>query len=304
MHKWMNDKIAKVFVSRVAFIRNLLICPIAVMTISMPIWGQRNVTPNIPTNAPYIPSLTFNVTSVRECPPGDHGQRFVNPPHSSRLDGSGLWVVQLIGWAYGVDWRSQIFGSPDWAQSTRFNIQATSDSLADDILAKLSDDQSKLEKQHMLQALLADRFRLKAHMETKQLPVFALMIAKHGPRLKREGPMPSNSGKANEPRYPRIGTRGDPQGIAIVAHGASMADFIELLQFYLRKTVFDETGLTGNYDFTLQFHGTLSDMGDNEDSKWPPVETAIQEQLGLQLKETKGPVKVLVIDRLDKPSEN
>lgn len=75
------------------------------------------------------------------------------------------------------------------------------------------------------------------------------------------------------------------------------------LQFYLGKRVVDLTGLTGTYNFTLQFHGTLSDMQTDNGSAWPPIETAIQ-QLGLELRDTKVPLQVVVIDHIEQPSPN
>ena len=291
--------------SKVAFRRNLLTWLIAAMTILTPAEGQQNGTPNrSPNVVAYMPTLTFDVTSVRECPPGDNGQRYANPAHSSRMDGSGLWVAQLIGWAYGMDWRSQVLGGPDWVQSTRFNVQATSDGAADDKLVKLTDDQAKLEKQHMLQVLLSDRFKLKVHMETKQMPAFVLAIARHGQKLHTAASADSNPVNINGSRHPPIGSNADPRGIAIVGRNASITDLVSILQFQTRMNVIDQTGLTENYDFTLQFHGTLSEMNDDNGTKWPPVETAIQEQLGLQLKETKAPISVIVIDHIEKPSEN
>jgi uncharacterized protein (TIGR03435 family) len=160
-------------------------------------------------------------------------------------------------------------------------------------LAKLTDDQAKLEKQHMLQMLLADRFKLKVHTEAKRTQVFVLTIAKAGRKLQ------------NADSFGNIGSRGDTRGIEIIGHGVSVADFIKFLQYYLHTIVIDKTALTGIYNFDLQFHGMYSDMENNDDgSKWPPVETAIKEQLGLELSETIGSMNVIVIDHIEKPSEN
>ena len=76
------------------------------------------------------------------------------------------------------------------------------------------------------------------------------------------------------------------------------------LQFYLGKRVIDQTGVSGTCNFRLQFHGTLSDMQEEDDSMWPPVETAVREQLGLDLKDTKAPLQFLVIDQIEMPSPN
>lgn len=83
-----------------------------------------------------------------------------------------------------------------------------------------------------------------------------------------------------------------------------MADLREMLQFYLRKTVIDQSGMTGTFNFKLQFHGSLSDMGTDDETTWPPVETAIQEQLGLRLTNTKAPISVVLIDHIQMPSPN
>jgi uncharacterized protein (TIGR03435 family) len=230
------------------------------------------------------------------------------------IAGSCDWVVQLIGWAYGVDFRVQVVGGPDWVQmarsnEVRFDVQATSDSATDDKLAKLSDDQARLEKQHMIQALLADRFGLKVHMETRPEPAFALTVAKHGPKLQKGEPPPPRPEHLDGPWPAAIGSHRDPRGMEIVAHGASiggasMVDLAGWLQFYLGKRVIDKTGITGTYNFTLHFHGTLSDMETNDGSMWLPVETAMQEQLGLQLRDTEVPAQVLVIDHIEMPSPN
>jgi uncharacterized protein (TIGR03435 family) len=211
-----------------------------------------------------------------------------------------VWAAQLIGWAYGVDYRVQVQGGPDWVQvarsnEVRFDVQASSGSATEDKLAKLSDDQAKLEKEHMLRALLEDRFGLKAHVETKQAPAFALTIAKHGPKLGKADPNGPSAG---------IDSDRDTRGIALVAHGATTAELANMLQFYLRKRVIDQTAITGTFNFGLQFHGSLSDMETDDGSMWPPLETAIQEQLGLQLKDAKAPIQVVVIDHIEMPSPN
>lgn len=157
-----------------------------------------------PQSASYAPTLKFDVTSIRRCSPGLSRNSFQSPLHSGSLAANGVWVAQLIGAAYGVDYRSQIFGGPDWVQAVRsndirFNVQAKSDSTTDDRLAKLSDDLAKLEKEHMLQALLEDRFGLKAHFETREAPAYALTISKGGTKLERANPIGPNAGIESDP---------------------------------------------------------------------------------------------------------
>jgi uncharacterized protein (TIGR03435 family) len=264
--------------------------------------------------AQYDATLTYEVTSVRQCEPGPQNNGFDSPTHSGRLRGTCVWAQQLIGWAYGVNWRTQVAGGPDWvlgkqSNEVRFDVQATSDSATDDKLAELSNDQASLEKQHMLQALLADRFGLKAHIETREEPAFVLTVAKHGPKLQRgEPPAPRPPGYDGAWPSPIEGRR-DLRGMEFIGHGASIAgaslgNLAGSLQFYFGKRVIDQTGLTGKYNFTLQFHGTLSDMEPDDGSMWPPLETAIREQLGLELKDSKAPLEVVVIDHIQMPSAN
>jgi len=258
---------------------------------------------------PYAPTLTFDVASFRECPPGPQNNGFNNPLHSGRLTGTCDWVVQLIGWAYGVDSHTQVIGGPDWVQfvrsnEVRFDVQATADSATDDKPAKLSDQQAKLEKQHKLQALLADRFGLRAHLETRQEPAFALTVSKYAAKLQKGEPMGPKPEHGSGMWQPPITSHRDPRGIAIVAHGASMGELVKWLQFYLGKRFIDQSGITGTYNFTLQFHGTLSDKGMDEGSMRPPIETAISGQLGLKLRDSKAPTQVLVIDHVERPSPN
>lgn len=275
-------------------------------------FGQGNSSPVSAThptqNVQYVPTLTYDVTSVRECAPGPQSNGFDNPLHTGRLNGICDWAMQLVAWAYGVDWRTQVVGGPDWVRvarsnEVRFDVQATSDDATDDKLAKLSNDQAKLEKQHMLQALLADRFRLKAHMETRQEPAFVLTVAKHGPKLEKGQPPAPRPVNFSGPWPAPVESDRDSRGITIAAHGASMGDLVDDLQFSFHKRLIDRTGLTGTYNFTLQFHGTLSDMEADDGSTWPPLEVAIQ-QLGLRLRDTKAPLEVVVIDHIERPSPN
>src|ERR1700728_3938017 len=156
------------------------------------IHGQTNGLSNPSTassrETSYIPTLTFDVYSIRECKPGPQSNGFNNPLHSGNLTGKCDWASQLIGWAYGLDYRLTVVGGPDWVLATqsnevRFDLEGKSDIATNDKLAKLTDDEAMLEKQHMLQALLADRFKLKVHMETREQPAFALTITKHGYKL-------------------------------------------------------------------------------------------------------------------------
>ena len=228
-----------------------------------------------------------------------------------------ITLQMLIRMAYGVE-DYQISGAPKWLNAETYNVEAKLDGAVADKLRKLTFDQRSVEQQPMLQALLVDRFKLTLHRETKELPVYALVIAKNGPKLQeaRPGDTYPNGMKDLEGHghgdIMRFGT-----GI-LTGQGVPIVFLVRMLsQQQLGHPVLDKTELTGKYDFTLQwtpeenrapmFKGTR-DGGqgpDNPaDSSGPSIFTAIQEQLGLKLEAQKGPAEVLVIDHVERPSEN
>jgi bla regulator protein BlaR1 len=224
---------------------------------------------------------------------------------------SNIVLKALIQQAYGVE-ENQILGAPNWVGSERYDVEAKVSSSDTDALRNLSPDQRNL----MLQPLLAERFQLKVHTETRNLPLFALVVAKGGPKLQEAKPGDT---------YPN-GFKGfDGSAGAGLMHmgpgrltgqGLTISFLARTLSQQLGSTVEDKTGLTGKYDFTLQWTpdrttSPMSSEGGQQgrgatltDSSGPSIFTAIQEQLGLKLESQKGPVEVLVIDHVETPSEN
>jgi uncharacterized protein (TIGR03435 family) len=191
-------------------------------------------------------------------------------------------------------------------------------SVADE-LYKLSPDQRTLERQRMLQAVLADRFKLSLHRESKDLPEYMLVIAKNGSKLQesKAGDIYPNgiTGPDGLPLGPHMMRMGGGQ---LTGQALSMADLVRLLSQRLGRTVLDKTGLTANYDFTLQWtpdesqapmlKGTEggqqgTDSAPSPKSSGPSIFTAIQDQLGLKLEFQKVPMEILVIDHAEMPSE-
>jgi uncharacterized protein (TIGR03435 family) len=250
--------------------------------------------------------MTFDVASVREEKQTDDGPSWaiglINPPHSSQFEARAHSAKVLIMLAYGFG-PFEVSGAPDWVNTNLYEVQAKSDHAADDQLAKLTGDQAKLEKEHMLQALLADRFKLKAHWETKQASLYTLSVAKEGSKL-RESKV-----EAADPAVPNSAppeTRGPAIESHSVAHGREMnvryitvKGIAGLLGAMLQTNVEDKTGLGGRYDFTLHYTYQSTDP-----DAFPPLPTAVREQLGLQLEKGKGAVDVLVIDHIERPTEN
>jgi uncharacterized protein (TIGR03435 family) len=258
-------------------------------------------------NAGYVPTLTFDVASIRESPPADSFTvSFQNAAHSSVIRFTNTTVMDLIVIAYGLRYYN-VAGGPDWARGTRYMIEARSDSSVDEKLAHLSTEDARLEKQHMVQALLAERFQLKTHWITKEGTTYNLVLAKKGPKFSTDLKAPSAEEMArfgNHP-VPPIYQQGDGRlGYKFIAHGCSMKFLADTLAGQMDAPVADQTGLAATYDFTLQYNGTLPGTGSNDPAAWSPLITALPEQLGLRLEPVKGPVEVLLIDHIEKPSAN
>jgi uncharacterized protein (TIGR03435 family) len=254
-----------------------------------------------PAAAPdYTPTLTFDVVSIRQTAGVTGGGLRVavkSPPTSSTFEANNFTAKMLIQLAYGFG--TPISGGPDWLGDVWYNVQAKSDPAVDEQLAKMPLDRERLEKQHMLQVMLTERFHLKYHMEDRESTVFALEPAKGGVKLhpiKLDPDAPPPSATGND-----VQTRGGAQGLEFSVKSASPTAMTALLSSQLEEPVIDRTGLTGYFDFSLQIG---RDWSAGNPQSWPDILTAVQEQLGLKLERTKATIPVLVIDHIDKPSAN
>jgi uncharacterized protein (TIGR03435 family) len=209
--------------------------------------------------------------------------------------GANVPVHSLLLQAYGLH-EGEIIGEPPWARSEVFDIEAKVAGPDVAAFSKLDSDQ----RQAMLQQVLAERFKLATHRETRDLPVYALSVAKGGPKLKES---------AIDPSVPASARRGGGVRMSmgmISANECTIPYFLSMLSRQLGRTIIDQTGLTGNYDFTLRWapdNGVSATDGAQADAL-PSIFTALQEQLGLKLESTKAPASVLVIDHLERPSQN
>lgn len=256
----------------------------------------------------YAPTLTFDVASIREVQPaGDNPSwaiGLVSPPHSCQFQAKAHPVKVLLALAYGFT-PFEISGAPDWINTSLYDVDAKCDHSVDQQFARFTDDQAKLEKEHMLQALLADRFHLKAHWESKQASVYALELAdpKSASKLqpaKVEAVDPSiPNAPPPETPGPDIQNHMDAHGHVMTVRYLTTKGMAGLFGAMIQGTVEDKTGLQGRYDFTLNYTYQSTDP-----DSYPTLTTAIQEQLGLKLERTHGSVDILVIDHIDRPSEN
>jgi len=260
--------------------------------------GMLGVRPSAAQGAEGATKLpVFEVVSVKPLKEA-RGMMHVQFTADGFSTSSPLGIV--IWTAYGVVRGEQISGVPEWAHSDRYAIEAK---VADSEVAgfqKLSMEQ----KNRMVQALLEDRFKLKVHREMKEAPMYALVVAKSGTKLKEA--------TANE-TYPNgmKGPDGKPMGGGhvlwmgtghLIGQGASMDGLVEMLAGDLSRMVVNKTGLTGQYDFTLHF-ATDQDGGTASDDSLPSVFTALEE-IGLRLEPIKDQEEFVVVDHIERPSEN
>jgi uncharacterized protein (TIGR03435 family) len=234
--------------------------------------------------------LTFEVASIKPSKPGGRGGGIKALPGGQEYKAKNVPVKLIISLMYRVP-MGQISGGPGWLDTDFYDIEAK------------ADRSYNLDDLHtMFQNLLADEFKLKFHEETKEGPVYALMVDKSGSKM-----------KVNEsPQDFEIPLRGGKDGVTI---GTRVP--MPYLCYWLGlnpvrndgRPVIDRTGLTGNYDFTLSFAPELPPGFPKENLPpglldRPTIFDALKQQLGLKLEAQKGPVEYYVIDHVEKPAEN
>jgi uncharacterized protein (TIGR03435 family) len=228
---------------------------------------------------------TFEASTVKPAAPSPDGHTHINYPEGGRFSAINITLLALMQWAYDMP-QKQILDGPAWLGSTRFDIQATSDAATEAKLRALPGDENVPTKKRMVQALLAERFALKVHRETRVLPAYDLVVAKGGSLLK----VSHSDGKS-------IGTGSSH----FSGWGLPMDIIAEQLSLIAGRVVVDKTNLPDRYDLKLTW--TPDDAPAQENSA-PSLFTAIEEQLGLKLVSSKEPVPVLVIDQMQEASPN
>jgi uncharacterized protein (TIGR03435 family) len=238
---------------------------------------------------------TFEVASIKPAAPGALGFRSRFTP-GGRFTASNISLKELIAAMWRIP-EFQISGGPAWLGSARY-----------DISAKPENNPKDGDVMPMIQSLLADRFQLRFHRETRELPILALVVArkdgKLGARLTE-----SKDCSAVDPSKPGCG-RINRSPRTIRATSVSLGTLAHSLAEILGRTVVDKTGLTGTFDISVEWAPDDAQLAmlppgvPRPTSDGPSIFVAIQEQLGLKLESQKGPVEMFVIDRAEKPSEN
>jgi len=293
-------------------LRTVWLVVLAVLVVAIPIFSQRS--------AEVKPS--FEVASIKPADPGQRGSSIMNQP-GGRLVTKGMPLRALMTFAYRVR-DFQIVGGPGWLTTDRWDIEARAEegSIAQPLGPP--DPNTPDPMAIRLQSLLEERFRLKTHRDTRELPIYELSIGKGGSKAKLsedQSPYrPPEPGAAQPPPAQRGGAmprfsmrvgRGSLEAVSV-----DVSNIVQTLASVLGRTVVDKTGLKGLYDVKLQWTpdpvagglgGPPVPAGAEpppSDPNGPSIFTAVQEQLGWKLDSAKGPVDVLVIDGVEKPAEN
>ena len=252
-------------------------------------------------NAQSREKLVFEVASIKRFDPSAQGGPIPLAPGVTPGGGirSSVSIFNLICWAYRID-GAQLSGGPSWVTSDRYAIEAKPEKFEgpEDPTAPISEQQSNGTRERV-KALLADRFQLAVRTDTKEAQVYVLSIAKGGHQLT---PDPEGRG-------------GVSRGAGVIESplGAPVSFLVVSLKLELGWPVLDETGLEGRFKFKLEFRpegvdvkraAALAGEPITDDDPRPSIFSAIKSQLGLELQSRKGPVTTVVIERIERPTEN
>ncbi len=297
--------------------RRVLLAAAGIVAVSAPVvLGILHVPQGRAQTSPATAAPKFEVVSIKPSHEGGGLFRVALQP-SGRFMANNITVRFLLEQAYALK-DAQISGAPGWIESEHFDIEAKPDDAI--IEQKLSRDERGRQISLMMQSLLADRFKLALHHETKELPVYALVVAKSGSKLKQAPPAPLDANPA-EPGPPggRVRRGGVQMRRGELTASAIPLDRLEdVLSHVTGRPVVNRTGLEGLYDFTLKWtpeegEGPMMggppgppppDAPPPPEANGPTIFTALQEQLGLKLESQKTPMDTVVIDHVEQPSEN
>jgi uncharacterized protein (TIGR03435 family) len=253
---------------------------ILILASTLTVVSAQNSTPS--SSAP-----AFEVASVKLNASGSYSSTTQQLPNGS-LQMVNVHLKSMVAYAHDLRPR-QILGGPNWIESDRF-----------DVLAKAPDSDDGRQMRSMMRALLADRFKLVTHTEIQEQPVYALVPVRRDGRL---GPLlkPSTRDCSSVQARPcGVNMTSDGRGATMQAQAVSLADLAGTLAGVVDRIVVDRTGVVGAFDVDLRF--TREGVPGGVAGDAPSVFSALQEQLGLKLETTRGPVEVLVIDSVERPT--
>jgi uncharacterized protein (TIGR03435 family) len=245
--------------------------------------------------SPVAKTMRFDVVSIKRDKTDHMGPAIVHSaPDSDTMTLVNMSLHLMIGTAYELPLHDQIIGLPNWADSETYDMEGKVSGERAPAFRKLL----PMQRNPMLQSVLADRFHMACHFETRTLPAYALVVAKGGPKLTEVEPVILPGGPK------------DPGGVStqrniIAATAAPISLLLTVLQQRLGRAVVDRTGLSGRYTFKLNWTPDSASAPNAPDpNSGPSIFTAVHEQLGLKLEGTRAPVQVLVVDHVERPAEN
>jgi bla regulator protein BlaR1 len=256
-----------------------------------------------PASQPHAPLPTYDVSVIKPHPSGDGGWSI--GVRDNTFNAKNVTPRILIEQAYDIR-PDLIYGLPQWADDAHYDL--TAKTLDPDV--KTLDKLTESQQQAMLAAVLVSRFQLHVHDETKEMPVYNLVVAQGGSKLKPtawtdEKTVPKGADSGLPPGSMR--TSSDALNAKLEATSITVPALADTLSSQLSRTVIDKTGVTGKYDIALKWmsdHATMSATTNSDEAAAPPLFKALEEQLGLKLEATKGPVRTVVVDHIERPSPN
>jgi uncharacterized protein (TIGR03435 family) len=269
---------------------------------------------------PTVPLPTFEVATIKP----SKGWLPINysPIEFHQVNATTLLLIeQAYNLPLTLGANVRMLNEPGWITSDRYDVDAKIDGSLASAMEKLTGQKRAEQMDLRLQALLAERFKLKVHFEKRNLKVYALVVAKGGAKLTPAKDLPPASitkqqiSSSPPPGLPRPedmrkGTLVLPKelGQELTAKVQTLDDLSRELQMQIPgRVIVNETGLSGEYDFEMHWsrEGPAQEEGGAQgNAEWPDIRTALREQLGLQLVTPKAPIEVIVIDRVERPSPN
>jgi uncharacterized protein (TIGR03435 family) len=261
---------------------------------------------------PRLAKFSYDVVSIKpftKASTGNANPEFLQGKLESPdgIEIRNMPLEAVIAWAFDTGHYPKVTG-PNWIKNDAFELQGKMDADTTQALGKLSTASQKIARQHMLQVLLADYFKLKTHIETTEVPIYQLVVAKNGSKMEIVA--------APDAKPARMLITRPARGVEVWKGNATpIAAMLGQLTFEVGRPVYDKTGLSGLYNFTLRCARESQSVsavppdaqtmaGTSPENDAPPLHNALEEQLGLKLESAKGPSDVIVVDRVERPTAN
>jgi len=262
------------------------------------------------TTAATTPAPAFDVATIKPIPPDGrptHGWVGVQN-HPDGMEAAYINLPELLCYAYGykdLRFEGQVTGLPDWALTQKYDIAAKISAADLAVLQKLGNDEQGQRREAMLQSLLAERFSLTLHRGTKQIPVYEMVVARSGIKMKDAAtdPAPPQLGKDDDGK-PRSTLRWMKDTTVMQAYSMkSLANLLSMPAAFVGRPVLDKTGLTGTYNFTLDWsiYSANAAAGNSPTESATSIFTALGE-IGLKLQPSTSSADTIVVDHVERPT--